>query len=257
MEPETYIKGKLKFKEWKEASDDKAVVVAQEFVEKLFYEMTNACLKFYNPDLNMCDMPYMYSERRLDCVIMPALAKICHGLALDEVPTERHYTSKRVKQVKSQGRYDYWCIYEGYSFVIEVKHGYDSFKNAYTVNKKVYASWKTMITQLKSVKKDIKCYIEKTQGVIRLGLMFITSYSDTDPYERLMKKFNRSVKATADYFFSDLGTKVQVPKPDMVLLWKVPEKIINDENRPFRGTFPGFWTIAKVFPSIEHDGAAE
>ena len=255
LERKKFSRTVLNLSEWAPDYDNEAQNVAKELVESLFAGMASRSMRFYDKRLGICEMPYLYTERRLDSIMMPVLSNICYGLALDEVPVERRYTSKQKKSKVSQGRYDYWCIYKGYSFVIEVKHGFDAFYHSTTVRERTLDLWNTMIKQLKSTKKDVECYSEKTKGIIRLGLMFVTSYTDKEPTEPIVKRFRRKIPEISHTFLNELGTGVIIPRPDMITLWQIPDRVIFSEDRPYKGTFPGFWLLAKFFEPIKHKEA--
>lgn len=257
MEQQRYNKTKFRMYEWKDTSEEDAQNIAFELVERLFSEMANQSVKLDSDEYGICDMPYLYSERRLDSVIMPALSKICNGLVHDEVSAERHNNSRKAARKKSQGRYDYWCIYKDYSFVIEVKQSFDGYIRNKTVKKATNELWKEMIIQLKTVKDDMKYYIEKTKKIIRLGIMFVTSYTDKPPCKEKLLQFNERIPKICSLYFEGLGTHVQIPQPDMMMLWQIPDKIALKKHHIYRGTFPGLWAIVKVFDPIEHQGATE
>ena len=57
--------------------------IAKELIENLFFDMAKLSTKYCNGIF--CDLPYTYSERRLDCVLLPALSKLCNSLVMVEV----------------------------------------------------------------------------------------------------------------------------------------------------------------------------
>lgn len=223
--------------------------VAKELVENLFYEMAKLCKKYDNDVF--CDMPYTYSERRLDSVLLPALSKLCNTKVLVEFPVTRQSSTIDSLDEESSGRIDYWCVYKEYSFVIELKHSFDCFTTSTTREDKVISRWETMNRQLDSVKKEVKAYEEDTKGVIRLGLHIITSYSDKEPNHQLISQFNNSIQDSFIRFKRDLAKHHRSFKPDLIICWKIPHQIVKNGDQ----TFPGLWVIAKVYPSIRHKGA--
>ena len=102
----------------------------------------------------------------------------------------------------------------------------------------------------KALEVDIKEYQEATKGVVRIGLHIITSYSDKSPCNQLIKQFNDNISDTFDRFFKDLSKKYHSLKPNLMLCWKVPTKIIMDVDQ----TFPGLWAVVKIYPAIKHKG---
>lgn len=162
--------------------------IAKELIENLFFDMAKLSTKY------CCYLPYTYSERRLDSVLLPALSKLCNSMVLVEVPAIRECANGRFNVEKSNGRIDYWCIYKNYSFVIELKHSFDCFTTNSTKEDRVVSRWIEMHKQLQSLKKDVKGYTEKTKGVIRIGLHMITSYSKKSRQtivERIQKQYSK------------------------------------------------------------------
>lgn len=224
---------------------DEAFLISKELVENLFQRMAKVCEKFCNE--KFCDLPYYYTERRLDSVILPVLSELCDSIVMTELPTER---KRRGEEKPHKGRIDYWCIYKDYSFVIELKHSFDVFTTDKTRKNSFIGRWNTMIKQLKEVKSDVKTFSEKTKGVIRLGLHMVSSRSFQYPDEELIDIFNREFPETMERFSKIGGSK---HKPDLVMCWKIPRKIILHEDNDV--TIPGLWVLAKFFPPIPHQGS--
>lgn len=222
--------------------------VGQKFIEELFFLLTKYCTKFYN-NKYFFDLPYIYSERRLDSVLLPALSKICDSFVLTELPVERQKQGET-----SIGRVDYWCIYEGYTFVIELKQSFDAYKTTKTEQKSGPRRWRVMIGQLDSIVKDVTQFTEKTNGVIRLGLHMFTSYSSST-IDKAAKFDEEEINNIANRFCKDLAKKSKKYKPDLLLCWKIPSKIVKKGSDEYGMTYPGLWTIAKIYPPLQHKGA--
>ena len=223
--------------------------IAKDLVENLFFDMAKLCTKYDNSVFY--DLPYTFSERCLDSVLLPALSKLCDSQVLVEYPVTRR-SNRRVQFDDASGRIDYWCIYKGYSFVIELKHSFDCFTTNNTREDMVTSRWITMNDQLDSVKKEIKEFEEKTKGVIRIGLHIVTSYSDKEPDNFLIAQFKKSIPETFSRFQSDLAKPYRSLKPDLIICWKIPARIVLLGYQ----TFPGLWAIAKILPAIHHRGAS-
>ncbi len=223
--------------------------VAKELIENLFFDMAKLSTKYDND--TFCDLPYTYTERRLDSVLLPALSKICGNKVLVEVPAVRECSNRIFQVEESSGRIDYWCIYKAYSFVIELKQSYDCFTTNFTRESKVTKPWLKMHEQLQSLKQEVKTYQETTKGVIRIGLHIITSYSDKPPCNKLIKQFHDNIPDTSERFVKDLSKKSPSLKPDMLICWKIPTRIVLNGEQ----TFPGLWAVAKIYPLIKHKGA--
>lgn len=236
----------LKFYEEAVEGDNDAYLVAKRLVENLFSQLSKLSTKYCNE--TFCDMPYTYTERRLDSVLLPVLSKICDAKVLTEYPVSRSQQDDQ-----SAGRIDYWCIYEGYSFVIELKQSYDNIRTPRTKKDKLIERWQEMITQLDSIKKDVKEFEEQTNGVIRLGLHVITSRDKEENDNGNMKPFAQMIDEIAQRLRTDLSKATPRRKPDMLICWQIPQDIV-EQSAKWGLVFPGLWMVAKIYPQIQHKG---
>lgn len=243
----------LTFYEKAAEKEDEAYSVAKQLVENLFFDMSKLSTKYWND--TFCALPFTYSERRLDSILLPVLSKLCNSMVLVELPTTRYCSNRKFTVDEANGRIDYWCIYKDYSFIIELKHSYDCFTTMKTRESKVSSRWLKMNEQLESVKDIAKQYGEKTKGVIRLGLHIITSYSDKYPEKGLIKQFEDSIPNTIERFFKDVSKRYPSLRPDMIMCWKIPNRIALSEYQ--NQTFPGLWALAKIYSPIRHQGAVK
>lgn len=244
-------KNGLSFVEMDMLPNSESNTIAKELIEQLFFNMAKLSTKYANSIF--WDLPYTYSERRLDSVLLPALSKLCDSKVLVEIPAIRQCSNRRFKVDESSGRIDYWCIYKNYSFVIELKQSFDCFTTSKTREKKVIDLWLEMNKQLQSIDKEIVKYEEASKGVVRIGLHIITSYSDKEPNTQLIKQFNDGIENTANRFVKDLSKKYSSLKPDLLVCWKIPKRIVIGEEQ----TYPGLWAITKIYPAVKHQGAIE
>lgn len=235
----------LTFYEKATEQENESYNIAKELVENLFFDMSKLSTKYCNEIF--CDLPFMYSERPVDSVLLPVLSKLCNSLVLVELPVTR----KRIDFDESSGRIDYWCIYKNYSIVIELKHSFDCFTTSKTRERKVTKRWNTMIEQLTSVNDDVKQFGERTKGIVRLGFHIITSYSDKYPDKELLIQFKNGIPDTFERLSKDVNRRFPSKRPDIVLCWRIPNRIVYSYDQ----TFPGLWALAKIYPPITHQGA--
>ena len=86
-----YKKYGLSFVEIETLDKDAAFLVSKELIQELFCNMAKLCTKYSNS--LFYDLPYSYTERRLDSVLLPTLSKICDSMVTTEAPTYRHFHS--------------------------------------------------------------------------------------------------------------------------------------------------------------------
>lgn len=231
-------------------SDESCYEVVYDLTKKLFVGMAKHALAFNSTKYDIYEPPFIFRERQLDSLIMPVLASLCKGLAFAEYPMIRNSRKKGLEIENSQGRIDYWCIYKDYSVVVEVKHSYDNFETSCTNDGRLVQRWRTMnIVQLENVKDEIKHFGEKTKGVIRLGLHFVTSYSSTNPSGDIRETYISQERVMLDRLYKDLKT---VASPDFMSVWELDKDMVYYDNDR---AYPGLIVIAKFFKDIKHKGS--
>lgn len=226
-------------------------IVAYEFVKKLLLGVSQHSLKFYSTKYDFVDFPFTYRERQLDSLILPCISSLCNGIAIAEYPVSRNCKHDDGEKYDTQGRIDYWCIYKGFTFVIEVKHSYDYIHEM--TNEPTTRRWNYMnCTQLQTCKKDVRCYEEKTQGVIRIGLQFITAHSSNTDSD-ICIHFKKETKNILDRLVIDMSKKrPRFNTPDFIGCWQIEEKLAYAEDG---NVSPGLILVAKFHDIIYHKGS--
>lgn len=233
-------------------SNEEYYRVAYELTKKLFVGMSKHALAFNSKKYNFYEPPFLFRERQFDTLIMPVLNSLCKGLAFAEYPMTRNSRKKGLEIEDSQGRIDYWCIYKDYSFVIEVKHSYDNFATSSTNDERLLQRWRTMnIVQLDNIKNEIKHFEERTKGVIRLGLHFITSHSGTKLKENVRETFISQECEMLTRLYVDLKG---ITPPDFMSVWELDDDMVCYDNDR---AYPGLIVMAKFFKDIKHKGSKD
>ena len=150
----TYRRGDIVIKSSVLDSEDEYMIVAHAFLQKLIREFARLSVKCCRPKINAINMPYYYTERRLDTVVLPAISKICDGVVLTELPVIREVSGEAIGSCI--GRADYWCIFRGYTFVIEMKGAFMYYDGGAVREHSVKKRWGEMISQLRNVKEECR-----------------------------------------------------------------------------------------------------
>lgn len=232
--------------------------VAYQFVKELFCKVCKRMLLYGDNKYNIVDYPFLYRERQLDSVVLPVISELCHGFVLAEYPVLRDSELKGYEKENSKGRIDYWCIYKDYSFVIEMKHSYDAFMTDTTKDTSLIQRWKTMnVGQLQDIRKEVKHFEERTKGLIRLGLHFITPYCDKARSMNDVDCFVKKQKDILERLYNDVSSsKPKITTPSFMASWALPRNEKYFEIF-YKGTYPGLLLLGKFFPSIQHDGCVK
>ena len=231
--------GKVTIKELQNNEIDGESLIAYEFIRKLFAEFARCSLLLDSKKYNFRMFPHYFRERQICSILTPIIHKMCNGIMMGELPVHRHHSDS-----DSHGWVDYWCIYKDYTFVIEVKESKDILDTETVRKNSVVGRWNKMKEQLTDIKGEIRSFDEKTEGVIRVGLHFVSSYSSKE-YEHESAAaliYRTSVKETLTRFCKKL-------KPDYAGCWLVPEgSILSWDDF----AFPGVMLFGKIFPVIKH-----
>ena len=231
-------------------SKDAYMQVAHEFLQSLMKEFAELSMKSFRPRIGADNFPFMYSERRLDSVVLPALSNICDGVVLTELPVKRKKANNHVKS--EHGRLDYWCIYGGYTFAIEMKGTHDRFDCDTIRENSVMKRWGKMIEQLKDVESECKAMTENTKGVIRLGLHFISSWANKEPNEELVDDYRENAQGYLRAFTEQISERYDdkpETNPSYAADWIIPDDMVYHWNN---ATYTGVMLYAKVFEPVLH-----
>ena len=250
MDLELIQKKGIKLFLMKSENTEEFYTIGKSFIIDLLNGMGKLSIKYSKHQ--QIDLPYIYGERQLDSIILPTLSNICNGAVLAELPAKRNCFLKNHEIENSSGRIDYWCIYKDYSIVLEVKHSFDAFLTNKTRERKVIKNWEYMtIEQLQSIKNEVKLFEEHTKGVIRLGLHFITSYSDKKPTKDLIKEYESKLPHILNRLQNDISRcKPSYTNPNLMACWLPPTQIVLNREQ----TFPGIILMSKIFKPILHKG---
>ena len=224
--------------------------VTHAFLQSLMKEFAVLSRMSFKPKIGANNLAYMYSERRLDSVVLPALSHICGGVVLTELPVQRKKANYHVKT--KHGRLDYWCVYRGYTFVIEMKGSHDKFEMDWYREDSAMQQWEKMIAQLKDVKAECEKMTENTKGVIRLGLHFISSWADKEPAEEMVEHYRKNVQGYLQAFCGQVAERFG-DEPDYLptyaAAWVIPDEMV---YHWLDVTYPGVMLFAKAFEPVPH-----
>ena len=234
------------------------VNIAYNFIKEMFFRVCKQSLLFSSSKYDIIEYPFLFRERQFDSVVLPVISSLCNGLVIAEYPIVRDSCIKGFEKDNSKGRIDYWCVYKDYSLVIEMKHSYDAFRTDKTNDERLIKRWETMtISQLQDIRKNVKYFNEKTKGVIRIGLHFITPYSNRDNDTNDVAFFESRQKEILKRLARDVSRcKPRTTTPNFLASWVLP-----DDKKFFevsyKGTYPGLLLLGKIYSPIAHEGCVK
>lgn len=175
--------------------------IAQQFLTELHSEVARALLVYHSPLYNNYLMPYEVNERAMDAVVLPAISRLCGGMVMTELRVnrkEKQVYKGRLETLHFTGRADYWCIYKGYSFIIELKHQKETIESnmCYAGTR---STWNTMIKQLQAIADEVREYEDFTKGIIRIGIQFAPMQA------------RKKTEALLDYFYQHPQNNKRTP----------------------------------------------
>lgn len=249
---ETISEGDIKIRRCVVKPESEYMEVAKDFLQKLMKEFARLSMNCYLPKYHACSMPHYYSERRLDSIVLPAISKICKGVVLTEYHVERRDKTTGELIGNGHGRADYWCIFRGYSFIIEMKGSLDRYDCDAVRQNSIVNRWGKMIQQLESSKLDCKESTERTKGTIRLGLHFVSSYAPAEPTKESIESYRSNIDDYMDAFHTRIHNEYHsaVSEPTYAATWLIPDRIIKAKDGYAGRTYPGVMLLAKVFKAI-------
>ena len=251
---ETITDGDVKLRCSVVDKDNETMKVAHAFLQKLMKEFARLSMNCYRPNYHACFMPHYYSERRLDSIVLPAISKICDGVVLTELQVERRDKKTGELIGNGHGRADYWCIFRDYSFIVEMKGSRDRYDCETVRQNSIVNRWGKMINQLETSVLDCKESTEKTKGIIRIGLHFVSSFAKTEPTNETIESYRTGVDEYMSAFLDRIHNeyKSAVYEPSYAATWIIPDKIVKCQYGIEDETYPGVMLLAKVFKVIKH-----
>lgn len=232
-------------------NNEEPYLVAYSLVRNLLIGMAKRARMFFSNKYDFADYPFTYRERQLDSILLPELSKLCNGYVFTEYPVTRNCKKKEFEATNSKGRIDYWCIYKGYSFAIELKHSYENY-NTDRTKEETRRRWKTMNAyQLHSIKNYLKSFEEKTDGIIPLALHFITSESSKEPTDEQLNEYKSKERGMLIQLHDDLKP---IAEPDFISSWEI-DRDMYISYQPEGYSYPSLILVSKFYDLILHDGS--
>lgn len=130
--------GDVVIKEFTNSSLEEGQFIGYDFIKKLFLEFAKESIRFGKNRHGFVMYPHHYRERQLSSILLPILHKLCKGFVMAELPVKR-------KGTNTVGWADYWCIYKGYTFIIEVKHSRDLLETSTIRQNSIIKRWGDML----------------------------------------------------------------------------------------------------------------
>ena len=175
--------------------DSEGLRVTNDFLKTLAKNVFQQSLRYYK---NQKELPFVHREKQLHSVFCPAISKITDSFLM-EAPVKRKANIEEDGKNESHGWVDYWCEYRGFTYFIEIKHGYYSTHSG-KLRGDCLVKWEDANNQLNNVKKEIKDWITD-KGAFRISLLFMPFY-ETNNKTRLIEKLkehNNFIKDTLSY----------------------------------------------------------
>ena len=105
--------------------------------------------------------------------------------------------------------------------------------------------------QLGSINNDLKNFDERTKGVIRLSLHFITAECGKEPSNELINEFKENERDVFERLYQDLKTIVE---PDFISGWEIDNRMV--KKCPYSGkSYLGLILVSKIYKAILHVGS--
>lgn len=225
-----------------EENTEEWYTVAYTFVKELLIGVANQSQPFLSNPYQICDYPFTYKERQMESLVVPVLAKLCDGIVYTEYPVERKLSDGQI----SSGHYDFFCIYNNYSIVIEMKHDHDC-ANTDLTRKKLRQHWQTMCKQLRNIRNSVVKNEEATNGVIRLGLHFVVSQDNSMDVVRPIMPMD------CKFVLNRISDDLSYRKPEFGGCWLLDKGKTEYDDE----SILGLYLFSKFYKPINHKGMAK
>ncbi|MDE7103452.1 MAG: hypothetical protein K2O46_04275, partial [Bacteroidales bacterium] len=100
--------------------------------------------------------------------------------------------------------------------------------------------------------KELRKRREGTKGQIRIGLHFITSYTQKEQTENdqinTIKKYKKDIPSMLERLYDDFCGNKKTTAPDVIACWMPPQEMVLSHER--KHTLPGLIVMVKLFQPI-------
>lgn len=90
---------------------------SRDFLQKVTKAFADISINYFD---KTNELPFIYRERQINSVLLPAIAKVADAVFME------HPIKRRIKGESSHGWLDYWVLYGSTVFLIELKHAWCS-----------------------------------------------------------------------------------------------------------------------------------
>lgn len=216
---------KISKTKWKIFSDDKiddayASRVTRRFLNELSVEFANISDKLCCK-ANFLEYPlFAYRERQVHTILSPALYHIT-DFFIHEAPAERE-NSRIYDEDDSHGWSDYVCNYNGFAYIIEVKHSHLSYRTL-KVDSHTKHIWEHAIEQNQTSNYDADWYSKRSKGVYRLALLVAPIYQSSSKKKPV---FKNDINDLTEDVFNQFEKELKLKNSQYYIsLWLLPERL--------------------------------
>lgn len=185
-------------------------MAAAEFLEEVVQEFARISQRYFRLTQ---ELPFIYHERQIHSVLLPAVAKIA-DTSLGEMPVTR-----KIKRRSSYGWIDYWVCYQEVDLLVEVKHCWHAVTSK-KVRMTTAAAWQNLTVQLDSLPPETKDYTLTGQP-LKVALLIVLCYQSSKDSSRL-ESFDRVVTVETHGL---IRGQLDQPKPNWSGIWHLHQDL--------------------------------
>lgn len=200
--------------------DSEGAIVTRDLLRKLMNEIVRRSTKYYD---DTGDHAFYYKEKQLHSVVCPAIAEIADSFLMEH-PLKR----KPAGEAEYTGHGDYWIAYRNYSFLLELKHSFFSYRTVNNPRESIERKLNAAMEQLESVRKEECRYLgQYTGNLIKIALEAVVFYkgSKRADAQRTLKKALRE-EDFEDLFGRFMENSGLVKETNVKALWILNERLV-------------------------------
>lgn len=188
------------------------------------------------------EAPFVFKERQLNSILAPALSNKADAFLM-EAPVQREWSRIHNQEYNdSHGWVDYWSIYRGYVFLIEIKHNFISYKTGQITNN-IKENWRIALEQLDAIEEEAKIRSKECNGVIRVVLHILPIYETVNADEHLDKSEYVRMLDIHKLSLSELERS-----PNWSAIWKLHDDLVGPyEYIDTKEVYPGILFLCNIY----------
>lgn len=208
--------------------------VSRDLLEKLVINIVRRSTEYYGATGTSGDHIFTYREKQFHSVVCPSISDMTKSYVIEHPLIRKPHGEKEYS-----GHVDYWIKYRKYSFLMELKHAFFSYRRPDNPRANIARRFDRAMEQLKSIRMEACRYLNLNSGLIKIALETIVFYQGSRNESSLGSTEALDLVEMFQKLVNNMKTNHRI---DMQALWILNERLAQPYEYP-SGVF-------EIYPAV-------